>query len=197
MEIREIVTKALERLEKFNLQPILPALRACNDGALADVYNTNGCAYYQFAPCLMEEVKPKQVVELGGAMGVWDLMVLNSKYQDFELYSITLPENGLEFSYIIDKYKNFHPIIGDDLDLKNWGDLDLSQTDIWFLDSAHTTEQLTKELELYTPYFKKGSILIFDDIRMPEIWPVWKSLSYDKMEVTNPLHYSGYGFCLV
>lgn len=185
-------------LTNNRIDTILPKLRALNDGALEDVLNINGNRYYQLAPSITKVLKPKQIVELGGAMGVWDLMVLNGDYQDFTLYSITLPEHGLEFAYIVDKYPNFVPVVGDDLDLANWPkELDLSKTDLWFFDSLHTAEQLQKELDLYTPFFKKGAVLLFDDIRMQELWPIWDALPYDKHEITDPCHYSGYGIAIV
>lgn len=213
MTLQELIDQSAEKLKTFNVRSFLPALRKCNQGALDDVLNTNGCAYYQWTPGLLEVLKPKQIVELGGAMGVWDLMVLNGAYQDFDLYSITLPEGGLEYSFIADTYSNFHPVLGDDLNLENWDLLnkveiegewgmgvdlfDLSQTDIWFFDALHTQEHLTKELELYKQFFKPGALILIDDIRMDELWPVWQSLPYEKVEVTNPLHYSGFGIAKV
>lgn len=192
--LQEIVDESMKKLKTFNIRPMFPALRAANEGAIDDVLNTNGCANYQWIPGLIEIVKPSQIVELGGAMGVWDVMVLNGPYQDFQLHSITLEEGGLEFSYVVDKYSNFHPSLGDDLHLENWPkELDLTQTDICYFDSLHTAEHLQKEIDLYTPFFKKGTILIFDDIRSFGLWPVWKKLPYEKVEVTNPLHFTGYG----
>ena len=197
MTLQEIVDQSKEKMKDFKIRSFLPALRALNEGAMSDVLNTNGCAYYQWTPGLLEVIKPKQIVELGGAMGVWDLMVLNSPYQDFHLYSITLEECGLEFSYIVDKYPNFTGLVGDDLNLQNWEGVELKDTDLWFFDSLHSTEQLTKELELYKQFFKKGAILLFDDIRMDAIWQIWKDLPYEKIEITNPCHYSGYGIARV
>ncbi len=196
--VKDIYTQSMKKWEKFDLRSVLPALRNCNSGALEDVYNVNGCRYYQWLPKLIDEIKPLQVVELGGAMGVSALMMLHTLPKESKLYSITLEEHGLEFSFIADKYENFVPVIGNDLDMSVWPkDLDLSKTDLFFFDSLHTTEQLTKELALYSPFFKKGSILLFDDIRMPELWPVWEKLPYDKLEITNPCHFSGMGICEV
>lgn len=202
MEIKELADKTLERLKTFNIAPIMPALRGCSEGALDDVLNTNGCAYYQWVSGLLEEIKPKQIVELGGAMGVWDLMVLNSNYQDFKLHSITLAEQGQEFSFIKDTYTNFDPIVGNDLDLSNWKGLDLSKTDLWFFDSEHTPEQQTKEFDLYSPFFKNEAVVLMDDIRSFGLWPVWQDLvngkwgKVDAIEMTAPLHYSGYGMAI-
>lgn len=196
--VKDVYTRSMNKWEKFDLRSVLPALRKCSEGALEDVYNVNGCRYYQFLPCLIDEINPKQIVELGGAMGVSALMMLHTLPQESKLYSITLEEHGLEFSFIADKYENFVPVVGNDLDLSVWPkDLDLSKTDLFFFDSLHTTEQITKELELYSPFFKKGAILLFDDIRMPELWTVWEKLPYDKLEITNPCHWSGFGIAEV
>lgn len=197
MKLQEIVDESLAKLKAFNVQPCLPALRAANEGAVEDVLNTNGCANYQFFPGLIEVLKPKQIIELGGAMGVGTIMMLQSRFQDFHLYSITLAEEGLEFSYIVDKYPNLTTIIGDDLDLNNFKGVDLGITDLWYIDSLHTEKQLRAEIELYKPFFKKGAVLCFDDIRMPELYPVWKDLPYEKIELTDPLHYTGWGMAVI
>lgn len=195
MGLKELTDQTISKIKHFNIQAVLPALRVANDGAIEDVLNTNGCANYQWWPIFIDAVKPSQIVELGGAMGVGTIMMLQSKFQDFHLYSITLAEGGLEFSYVVDKYPNLTMIVGDDLDMKNWEGVDLGKTDIWYIDSLHTESQLRKELELYTPYFKKGAYVVFDDIRMPELYGVWEELTekYESVEVTNPLHYTGYG----
>lgn len=188
----------MKRMETFNVSGLLPALRFANSGAVEDVLNTNGCAYYQWSTCLVDVMKPRQVVELGGAMGVWSLCVLHYLPEDSHLYSITLPEGGLEFSYIKDSYPQFNPSYGDDLDLSNWPkDLDFSKTDLIFFDSLHTTKQLQAEIDLYTPRLKKGTLMLFDDIMMDELWPVWERLPYEKLAVPNPLHYTGFGLAVV
>ena len=193
--MKDLLEKSIKDSESFPIRAIMPALRGLNSGALEDVLNTNGCRYYQWLPCFIDRVHPLQIVELGGAMGVADIMMLQSRWQDYKLYSITLEEHGLEFSMIADKHKNLIKIVGDDLDLKNWKGVDLSKTDLWFIDTLHTKDQLTKELELYTPFFKKGAIVLFDDIHMPELQPVWDLLCqrYDHYDLTDPCHYSGFG----
>lgn len=197
MSLQEIIDKTFEKLKTFKVEGLLPALRA-SEGNIEDVLNINGCANYQFSTCLVDLLKPKQVVELGGAMGIWSICVLHTLPKKSKLYSITLPENGLEFSYVIDKYPNFYPIVGDDLNIRNWKGINLKETDIWYFDSIHTEEQLRAELYLYKPFFKKGAILLFDDIRINEgMWNVWESLRYEKVELTDPCHWTGWGICKV
>lgn len=198
---KELYKKGLQRLEKFSIKGALPALRFANEGAIEDVLNTNGCAYYQWLPCLIDEVKPKQIIELGGAMGVSSIMMCQANHQDFKLYSITLPEHGLEFSYVQDNYPQLVKIVGDDLDLNYWPeDLELHDTDIWFFDSEHSRHQLVAELELYSPFFKPGAILLFDDIHVNAgLDAVWEDIKngkcgkWDSCDATSPLHYSGFG----
>jgi len=199
MTAKDIYDLGMRRLKTFNLAPLLPALRACNSGALEDVKNINGSANYQWIVGVVDELKPKQVIELGGAMGVWSLCVLHTLPSDSMLYSITLPEGGLELSYIVDDYPNFKGIIGNDLNIDYWKGVDLHKTDIWYFDSLHTPEHLTKELELYSPYFKKDCLIIFDDVRSFGLYPVWTDVisgKYGEMstyEATDPLHFTGYG----
>ena len=207
MIAKEYYDLGMERLKTFDPAGLLPALRYANDGAIEDVLNVNGSANYQWGACLMETMRPKQVVELGGAMGVWSLCILHNLPKTSKLYSITLAEEGLEFSYVKDKYENFYPIVGDDLNMDNWKDIDLHSTDVWYFDTGiaddHFGEHLEKEMALYSPYFKKGALIIFDDIhksdRMDEAWEKIKSGQWgdlDCYDATDPLHWTGYGLAV-
>ena|SRR3990167_1028500 len=179
-------------------QPNMDHISQMPERGVRDVLDRDSWGYYQFLACLMKVKKPKQVVELGGAMGVACVAMLSEIPKDSTLYSITLPENGLEFSFIIKKYKNLKKVLGDDLDLKKWPEgTVLDDTDIWFLDSLHTEKQLRAELELYKPFFKEGAILLLDDIKMPELWPVWLDLPYEKLNISFLHVPSGFGMAVV
>ena len=131
-------------------------------------------------------------------MGVGCVAILSELPKKSHLYSITLEEGGLEFSFIKKKYDNFTPVIGNDLDINNWPkSCDLSKTDVWFFDSLHTKDHLEAELKLYSPFFKKGSILLFDDIKMGELVPVWADLEWDKCDVSILHQPSGFGIACV
>src|SRR3990167_8668119 len=192
MTAKEITERAIQERSKLKLSDFMPYLKDSSEGGIRDVMDWGNVGYYQWLTALMKTEKPKQVVELGGAMGVSALMMLAGLPKDSKLYSITLVEHGLEFSFIKENYQQLVKVLGDDLDLNNWPkDLDLGKTDIFFVDTLHTTDQLTKELELYKPFFKKGAILLLDDIHMAELEPVWNSLTYDKYD--SGLHEFGFG----
>ena len=159
-----------------------------------DVLDKENWGYYQFLPCLIDTTKPFQVIELGGAMGVAAVMMAAAHHKP-QIYSITLQEHGLEFSFIKKEYPHLHKIVGDDLVLNNWpAGIDLHKTDIWFLDSLHEYSQIKKEYELYKPFWKKGTIILLDDIKinagMWQAWLEWEGDKYDASILHVP---SGFG----
>ena len=196
---KELFEKVKPLWEEYDLKQAEPYLKGLSDGSRRDVEDREKVGYYQFLPCLVDYLKPRQIVELGGAMGVAALMILSSLPKDSKLYSITLEENGLEFSFIQEKYPNFVPIVGDDLNLSNWSkDLNLGQTDLWFLDSEHSYAQFHAETELYKPFFKKGAVILIDDIKLNgEMFKGWLEFPGNKYDVTNWLHFSGFGLVLI
>ena len=170
-------------------------LKGVSEGAMNDIKNKESVGYYQWLPVLVDYLKPKQVVELGGAMGASALMILSALPKESHLWSITLPEGGLEFSFVKEKCPNFVPVVGDDLSLKTWPkELVLGTTDLWFFDTDHNYQQLSSELKLYKKFFKKGSVILIDDIHLNEgMFKAWTEFPGDKFDATTWLHFSGFG----
>ena len=114
-------------------------------------------------------------------------------------YGVTLEEHGLEFCYVQkDKYSNFHPIVGDYMDLSIWPkDVDLKKTDLFYIDGLHEEMHLRAELNLYKPFFKKGAIILFDDIfknpGMARVWHDLENILDVGFKTTLPLHWTGGG----
>lgn len=185
--------------EKYDLKKAENYLGGVSPGALRDIKDKEVSGYYQFLPCLMEYLRPRQVMELGGAMGASALMMLSSLPRESRLYSITLEENGLQFSFVRGAYHNFVPVVGDDLILENWPrGLTLSKTDLWFFDSEHTYDQLKSELDLYGKFFRKGSVILVDDIHLNEgMFKAWSEFPGDKFDASPWLHWSGFGLIVI
>lgn len=199
MKASELFFKLKPKWEKYNIKEAEIFLKGLSEGSRADVESKGRVGYYQMLPVLVENLKPMQVVELGGAMGASALMMLSTLPKTSKLYSITLEEGGLEFSFVKEDYPNFVPIVGDDLDLDSFPkDMDLGVTDLWFFDSLHTYDQLHKEIELYSPFFKKGTIILVDDIHLDEgMYKGWLEFPGDKFDATAWLHWSGFGIIVI
>jgi predicted O-methyltransferase YrrM len=190
--------KVVELISTYDIEKVQPELEKVGIGQIMEVENRTGQPnlYYQWLACLIKLIKPKQVVELGAAAGVSTLLMAREMPEDSKLYSVDIDPQA--WRWMSKDYPQVVKILGDDLNMAIWpGSVDLMKTDIWFIDSLHTEEQLRGEIELYKPYWKRGTIVVLDDIRMPGLNTVWNELSYDKCETTNPNHYSGFGHFIV
>lgn len=194
-----MIDKVREEMQNLNWGKIFPYLKHVGMGSMKDI-NDGHAEYYKFLPALMNVVKPKQVVELGSAAGTSALMMLSCLPQDSHLYACSIPEIDGEFRFIKDRHSNLTMIRGDDLDMRIWKDVDLGKTDVWFIDTDHNFAQVNAELELYSPYFKKGAIVLMDDINLnEEMRTVWDEIEYEKHEL-NDLHTyerTGFGMFIV
>lgn len=197
MLANDLDKKVMSRMSQFDIEPIMGFFELVGAGQQAEVRNITGQSnqYYQWLACLCQEIHPKQIVELGAAAGISTIM-FSLFAPDSKIYSV---DNDPEaWRWMKSGHDNVTKILDDDLDMKIWKDVDLKETDLWFFDTLHTEEQLRKELALYTPYFKKGTVVVLDDIRFHDgMKRVWDDITFDKCENTNPCHYSGFGFFVV
>jgi len=197
MQLETLLKETFNELKNFKVETILPDLKHCSDGAIRDVLDTKNSLYYQWLCCLMRVMKPKQIVELGGAMGVSALCMLSQVPEEAKIYSITLEEHGLEFSFIKTEYPQLTKIVGDDSDMGVWPkDLDWSKTDLLFIDAEHSAVAVQRELDTYLPLLKKGTLVLLDDIKMDELFPVWIGIDKEKRDL-SVLHHSGFGLVVV
>lgn len=184
---------------RLDLGPIMDSLSLVGSGQMLEVLDQSGRAnrYYQWLCCLMQYLKPKQVVELGAAAGISTLLMAEFLPETSKLISVDCDPQA--WRWMKKEYNNVMKILGDDLDLKIYPSyIDLAKTDVWFIDSLHEEAQLRKELELYTPFFKPGAVVVFDDIHLNEgMNKVWEELPWNKHDITNPCHYSGFGVCVI
>jgi hypothetical protein len=193
----EINQEVFKLLESYNVDNIADQLAGVSPAHLQnEVKNGNGLnLYYVWLACLTRLLKPKKVVELGAASGISTIMIASELPDIAKFYSVD-NDPTIAWKWMCTDYPQLTKILGDDLDMDIWKSINLSKTDLWFIDTLHVASQLTKELELYSPFWKKGTIVVFDDIKMPELRPIWEALPYDKVE-DDRLHYSGFGMIKV
>lgn len=167
-------------------------------GQVSEINEESGRAngYYKFLHKFCELIKPDQIVELGAAAGI-STMLMATGSPESKIISVDCDPQA--WNWMNREYPNVIKVHGDDLKLDIYPkDIDLSKTDFWFFDSLHTSAQLNAELELYKQFFKKGAILAFDDIHINEgMHEVWGNLPYEKLDVSERMHWSGWGLAII
>ena len=140
---------------------------------------------------LVRVLNPAQIVEFGANKGLSAAMMMD--FLKGHIYSVDVNPNAWEF---LCNHPMLTKVVGNDNDINIWKDIeaDLGKTDLWYIDSWHDDEHVFKTLEVYSSYFKKGAILVFDDI--VTIPKVWAELPYDKIDL-SPHHYPGFGIARV
>ena len=201
MTANELDIQVTELMRDYDPNTLLSHLKLVGAGQMEEVMRGESDRgvnrYYQWLACLMKLIKPTQVVELGAAAGISTLIMATELPKDSKLISVDI-DPLLAWKWMDREYPQVIKVLGDDLDLSIYPkDIDLHQTDIWFIDSLHTEEQLRKELELYRPFFKKGAIVVLDDIKIPGLDTIWSEITEDKCETTVPNHYTGFGHFIV
>lgn len=165
---------------------------------------------------LVEEIKPKVIVEIGTNMGGSLFLFTKVADKNALIISIDLPEGpggGGYPSYRDDFYKSFavepkeiHLIKDDSYKqevlelLKNI--LNGREIDFLFLDGDHAYEGIKMDFDMYTPLVKKGGWVGFHDIKpsLPDNWrqvgPFWEKIknNYNYKEfLDHSLSWGGIG----
>jgi len=200
----EIDKKVHEYLQFFDVDPLLTHLSKVPEGQILEVLDKTGQPnlYYQYLACLIRYLKPNQVVELGASIGTSTIIMATQMKKDAKLYSVDdesdYKDGMKDWEAIIYDYPQLIKVKGNDLDLSIYPkDFDVSKTDLMFIDTAHYGGQLKKEIDLYFPLLKKGCVVLLDDIRINDMFGIWDSIKQDKIEITNPCHYSGFGMVVI
>jgi len=196
--ILDIKSEIDKLVTNFDIKPLLEDMSLVGSGQIQEVKNESGKGnlYYQWLACAMQYLKPRQVVELGAASGISTICMAKYLPEDSKLYSVDI-DPTIAWKWMSKDYPQVIKILGDDLDMNIWKGVDLSKTDFWFIDSLHTKEQLSKEMELYPIYWKKGTIVAFDDVDLPGMKEVWTYLPFLDRKNDPKLHYTGFGILKV
>jgi predicted O-methyltransferase YrrM len=196
----ELDKKVHQYLQAFDVGSVIKALSKVPEGQLKEVKNETGQPnlYYQYLACLVRYLKPKQVLELGASIGISTIMMATQMDDDAKLYSVDdasdYKEGPTDWSALDRQYPNVIQVVGDDLDPTIYPkDFDIRKTELLFIDTLHYGGQLMKELKLYGPGIPKGCVVVLDDIRTNDMYPVWEAIKDDKIDLTYPCHYSGFG----
>ncbi|MGD9950496.1 MAG: tetratricopeptide repeat protein [Desulfobulbus sp.] len=195
----ELVHLAL-KASKFALKTDLSAIAARYDRETAAYIQLWPGEHYRLLASLVKLLQPRRVVEIGTASGGSALAL--KKF---------LPKNGKIITYDIVPW-NEYPGSGlheDDfdqqleqrvLDLSNpvlaeTQRHDLAQADMVFVDAAKDGQMEFFFCDFFEriEFFSHAPLFVFDDIRMPEMLALWRSIKHPKLDVTSFGHWSGTG----
>lgn len=207
MTSAQLAEKVEKRLRKLDIDQMIKDMPFIGEDRMPYVRDEwkHPYRYHQWLYCLMKEVRPKIVLELGGHMGTSAAAMLGGLPKTSKLYSVELETNWCKG---VRDDPRFIGLKGDDTDLKTYpGNLKFEDVDVWFVDSSHVYEHVFKQCELFGRYWTKGKIVVFDDIKDPDevalefgesmngfgVHKVWQALQRDKVELPE-MHYSGFGF---
>ncbi len=148
------------------------------------------CLYYQYLACTARIVKAKQAVELGADIGVSALMLASET--DGKVYSV---DNRECWSLVPDEHPNIVKYLGDSTTLTLYKGIDLQKTDVWLIDSDHSGPRFEKECQTYRPFWKKGAVVIADDV--DQYRNAWDILEGDRLYIPRDIHGNGVGVLIV
>lgn len=156
--------------------------------------------HYRFLSGLVQIIQPKTVIEIGTGTGLSALAMLKFLPEGGRLVTFDtvdwrqLPTSLLNGSDFQDKRLHFaSDDLADPLSIAVYHGL-LSEAELFFIDASKdgTTEiKLLKNLA--TIPFKNPPLLVFDDIRLMNMIPIWRAIRQPKLDVTSFGHWSGTG----
>jgi hypothetical protein len=196
----ELNNKLAYKLGRLDLENYVPFWQKMDDYGKAVAHNRiieTPSLYEKWLLCLMEEICPKQIIELGAWRGISTCMILAGIPKDSKFYSVDI--DPLSWEYVPEDSR-LTKVIGDDLDLSIYPkDLDLGKTDFWFIDTNHTEEFFRKERDVYEKFWKPGTVIAMDDVGKDSgftLWKEWDKLPYDKVELPT-LHHTSFGLIVI
>jgi len=156
--------------------------------------------HYKFLCALAQLLNPRCVIEIGTGRGLSALAMLQGLGAESLLYTFDTVEwenmkDGVlrESDFADGRLKFSTDDLSDPLLMSVYHSL-LSQAELIFIDGPKnrvTETQILKNLE--TIPFIKPPLVVFDDIRLPNMVALWRSIRYPKFDATSLGHWSGTG----
>ena len=179
---------------KTTASPYDPRLFVAMSAEQYDTYIKNdGHTYYVWLQKLVRELKPSKVLELGTSIGRSGLFMMCALPPESSLTTVDIGSYRRGDLVPFENDPRLHIIYGDDCD-PGVAEIIGTGFDLLFWDTEHTFEQLSREWAVYQHKLVDGCIVVMDDIHLNEgMDKFWNSISYEKIDLGNNLHFSGFG----
>lgn len=150
--------------------------------------------YYKWLAVAVSVMKPRNILELGTCTGTRAIMMYAEMQEDATLTSVDIARDHRFIPEPMKQDSRVKFVIGNDLDLKIYGDRLPEGIDFLFVDTEHRAEQAQREWDLYCQRLRNGALVAFDDIRLNDMPRFWQSIRREKFDLTRLCHYpSGFG----
>lgn len=191
----------------------LAAIRRAADIDLSDISNRQSAPpywpniwpgeHYKLLAGIVQVLAPKLVLEIGTATGLSALAIKKylaptSKLVTFDV----VPWTGFSGSAVnINDFSDgkLQQITENlcDLQVARKHSALLNEADFLFIDAAKDDRVEPALMQNFSSVgLKEGALLMFDDIRMLTMLPIWRPLQFPKLDVTSFGHWSGTGLAI-
>jgi predicted O-methyltransferase YrrM len=161
--------------------------------------NGVGGSYMKFVPLLIQELELHNIVELGNREGLSTLTIYDNLPQNASFITIDIVEDQ---RYCPDNMFTDHRVkflLGDACDLAIFDSLPSgisTEIDFLFTDTIHFDYQLRDEWAIYQHLLADRALVAIDDINLNDKRKLFDELNYEKWDLTDLCHVSGWGLFL-
>lgn len=162
-----------------------------------DTYNNANSLYFKWLSLAVKKIQPKNIVELGNDMGASTLCIYAEMPTDAHFITIDLLKKLECLPYEVLNDPRMRYLFGNDVDPEIFKGVYPKNIDFLFIDADHTDVHVSKELNLYLPFCKKGCLIAFDDAR--SIQNTWNNLTLNKLSIPecHSIHNTGFAIAEV
>ena len=199
-KIEQIISKFEKEKGELKISPdLLVKFNTSNREHVACLSYLNGTGgyYMLFLKYLIEKLDIKNTVELGNQTGMSTVAIYDATRNDNtkKLYTIDIERDQRFCPDEMYISKNVSFIFGDVCSDKVIKQLPRN-IDLLFTDTLHYDFQLQDEYELYQHLLADTALVAIDDIRSNDKGKLFDSLDFDKWDLTELCHVSGWGLFL-
>lgn len=156
--------------------------------------------HYRLLAALVQELKPKKVLDIGTFTGLSALSMLSALPEGSRIISFDINAwNAVVGTHLRDadfsdgRLSQIVCDLGDAATAARHGDL-IKDADLLFIDAPKDGVFEARLLEnLASIGLKRGALLVFDDIRLWNMLGIWREIRHPKLDITSFGHFCGTG----
>lgn len=156
-----------------------------------------GGYYMKFLHYMVSTLKPTTVVELGNREGLSTLCIYNGmkELHESNFYTVDIEKDQRYCPPAMFSDKRIHFLFGDVCSTEIVTQIPRN-IDLLFSDTIHFDHQIRDEFEIYQHLLADTALVAIDDIKLNDKGLLFESLPYDKWDLTELCHASGWGLFL-